>query len=131
MIFNGKISEKNLLMLLLKLDGQSPLVIKYALKCIKLYLTKFSKRKSKSIKMCCTNIYLTVDPLKFEKYCICSLLYMLVTHYQNKMLYNRVFFGANFTDLLMFSCKHRTSHSLKKQIMLFCILLNTMQFIIW
>ena len=28
--------------------------------------------------------------------------------YQNKMLYNNIFFGTNFTDLLIFSCIQRT-----------------------
>ena len=36
------------------------------------------------------------------------LLYMNVTHFQNKMLYNRVFFGTNFMVLLMSSLIQRT-----------------------
>ena len=56
--------------------------------------------------MCRVNINLAVNPLKFN-----NLSYMIVTHYQNKMLYNKVLSSTNFTDLLMFSCIHR-SHAL-------------------
>ena len=62
------------------------------------------KKVSKCIKMCCINKYLTVNPLIFNKYCMCNLLYMIVTHYQNKTLYNEVF----CLDLLKLSLIHRT-----------------------
>ena len=55
--------------------------------------------------MCCINIHLTINPPTFNKYCIFKLLYMIVT-YQNKALYNKVYFGTSFTNLLMFSCIH-------------------------
>ena len=45
--------------------------------------------------MCCTNIHLTSNPLNryLTKYYIhFNLLYMTVTHSQNKTLYNRVFY---------------------------------------
>ena len=77
------------------------------LKCIKLYLTTFSERDSQSIKMCCINVHFNVDLITFNKYCICKLLYIIVSHYQNKLLLNNFFFSTLFTDLLMFSCIHR------------------------
>ena len=65
-------------------------------KCINLYLTKFSERESESIKMCCINIYLIGNPFTFNKYFTCKLLYMIVSHYQSKTLYNKVFFIRKF-----------------------------------
>ena len=70
------------------------------LKCIKLYLTNFQKTIiTVSMKMCCLNIHLTVNSLTFENYYIGSLLYIIATHNLNKMLYNKVLFGVNFTDV--------------------------------
>ena len=56
------------------------------LKMYKLYLTNFQKRYPKVTKMCCTNIHLIVNPLTFNKYCMCNLLYIVITHNQNKIL---------------------------------------------
>ena len=53
---------------------------------IKLYL-KVTRR----YKICCKKIHLTVNPFTFYKYFICWLLYMIVTNYRNKTLYNKVF----------------------------------------
>ena len=75
-----------------------------ALKCIKLHVTKFSKQKSENVKFCCINIHLTFNTLFFHKYCMC--LYMTFTHYLNKMFYNKVTFGSNFTDLFKTVCTH-------------------------
>ena len=57
--------------------------------------------------MFCINIRLTINPFTFNTDCICKLLYMIVTRYKNKTLYNRVFFSTKFTVLMMFSCIHR------------------------
>ena len=76
------------------------------LKCIKLYLKKFSKRKSESSKMHFINIHFTINPSSFNKYCIYKFLYMIVTYCQNKTLYNKVF-QYKFMALLMFSHIHR------------------------
>ena len=35
--------------------------------------------------------------------CICKFLYLIVKHYKNKTLYNRVFFSTNFINLLKIS----------------------------
>ena len=68
----------NTVLILLKVNG---------LKCIKLYLIKFSED---------INIHLSINPFPFNTDCICKLLYMFVTHYQNKTLYNMAFFSTNF-----------------------------------
>ena len=39
-------------------------------------------------KWCCIDIHLTINPFTFKKDYICKL---IVSHYQNKMLYNRLF----------------------------------------
>ena len=52
------------------------------------------------------NIHLTIDLFTFNY--MCNVLYTTITHYQNKTLYNKVFFGTIFTDLMMFSRKYRT-----------------------
>ena len=46
---------------------------------------------------------MTVNTFTFNTDCIYTLLHMIVTHYQNKTLYNRVCSCANFMVLLMFS----------------------------
>ena len=46
--------------------------------------------------MCCMNIHLTVNVLTFNTDVIYILPYMIVTQYQNKMLYNMVFFRYKF-----------------------------------
>ena len=43
--------------------------------------------------MYCINIHFTCNPLTSNKYCMCDLLYMIVTHYMKKTLYNKVFLG--------------------------------------
>ena len=43
---------------------------------------------------------MTNNSLIFNKYYMCNLLYMLVTNYQNKMLYNIIFSSTNFVDFL-------------------------------
>ena len=46
--------------------------------------------------MCCINIHFTVYPFTFYKYSIiCKLLYITVTHYQNKTLYNLMVSAVN------------------------------------
>ena len=62
--------------------------------------------------MCYINIQLTIYLFTVNKYCICILLDITITHYQNKTLYNKVFFGTNFMDSLMFLGMHRTSPKL-------------------
>ena len=51
---------------------------------------KFFKREVKKYKMCCININLAVNPLNLNKCCICNLLYMTITLYQNDTLCNIV-----------------------------------------
>ena len=46
------------------------------LKCIKLYLTKFSEKESLRIKLFFINIHLNIGLFTFNKYCIYKLLYM-------------------------------------------------------
>ena len=48
------------------------------------------------------------NPFTLNIDCICKLLYMIVSHYHNKTLYNRLFFGTIFTDFLMLSGMHKT-----------------------
>ena len=77
--------------------------------------------------MCCINILLTVYPFTFNKFCICLLLYMTVTHYQNKMLYNKVFL---IQTLWIWWCFHAYTESIQNlimQIRLFSIILNPMK----
>ena len=59
-------------------------------------------------------------------------MYIIVTHNQNKTLYNRVFFGTHFMVLLMFSRIHRARPMFTKlmKIRKFRMVLNTMQLII-
>ena len=78
------------------------------LQVYKVYLTKLSNMISVSVKMCSINIHLTINTPTFIKYCINKLLYKTVTHYQNKTLYNKVFFGTNFMHLQMFLHIHIT-----------------------
>ena len=54
------------------------------------------------------NINLSVNAFTFNTDCICKLLYIIFTHYQNKTLYNGVFFSTHFMILLIFSDIHRT-----------------------
>ena len=54
------------------------------------------------------NIHLNDNPFTFNTDCISKLFYMIVTQYQNKMLYNRVFFITNLMNLLKIPCIHRT-----------------------
>ena len=75
---------------------------------LKLHLKKFSKREPESIKMCCINIQLTIKPWIFKTNIRMILLCMTVIQYQNKTLYNKIFFCTNLTDLLVFSRIHRT-----------------------
>ena len=49
----------------------------------------------------------------FNTNCICKLLYMIVTHYRNKTLYNRMLFETNCKDVLKFSRLHRTNPKFK------------------
>ena len=51
--------------------------------------------------MCCININFTVSPFTFNTDCICKLLYMIVTHYQNKALVQQGVFGTILNVLLM------------------------------
>ena len=60
----------------------------------------FKKEIKKYKKTCCINIDLAVNPLNLNKNCMCNLLYMMYTHYQNKTLYNSIF-GAYFTDVFL------------------------------
>ena len=49
--------------------------------------------------MCCINVHMTVNPFTFDTDCRCELLYMIVTHYLIKMLYNRVILNnVNYVD---------------------------------
>ena len=85
---------------------------KFSMVRVKVYKAiKFCERKSKSKEMCCINSsfdQLIINPTTFNKYCKCKLLYMIVTHYQNKMLYNKLFFNAKVMALLMFLHIHGT-----------------------
>ena len=61
----------------------------------------------------------------FYKYWLCNLLYMIVTHNRNKMLYNKAFFfGTVFMDLLKISRIHRTHPNFNVQFIIlhFCTL---------
>ena len=60
--------------------------------------------------MCCINIHLTVDIhlVLAQTRMQILVLAMIVTHFQNKTLYNRVLFGTNFIVLFVFSRIHRT-----------------------
>ena len=80
--------------------------------------------------MCCINTHLTFNQLTLRKYCIHNLLYMNVTQYQNKTLYNKVFFSTDFKNLLKISPRHRTNQCLITQIRWFSMIFNTMPFII-
>ena len=71
------------------------------LKAYQATLYIFSESETESIKMCCINIQLNIDLPSLNKYSTFKLLYMTVTHYQNKMLYNKLVFSTNYTDLLM------------------------------
>ena len=52
--------------------------------------------------MCCINIHLTVYRFIFNKYCICLLLFTIVTHdIRIKRCTTKYFFGINFTDMLI------------------------------
>ena len=82
-----------------------------SIKCIKLYFTKISEKETRSIKMCCINIHFSVNPFTFSVDCLCKYVYIIVTHYQNKTLYNRVLSGTIFMVLLMLSCIQRTIKS--------------------
>ena len=61
--------------------------------------------KSESINVRCMNTYLTSNPLPFNKtkYKLRNLLYVIVTHYQNKWLYNTLFSSIFriFTDFVI------------------------------
>ena len=75
--------------------------------CYKVYKTisyKFSIKNSESLKIYSINIHLTNNSLTISKCHISKILYMIVTHCLNKILYNKVFFGTNFTYL--FKCWH-------------------------
>ena len=48
--------------------------------------------------MYCINTNLTINLLTFNKYILCNLLYMIITYYQNKWLYN-ILFSRNFLDI--------------------------------
>ena len=63
-------------------------------------------------KKCCMNIYLNIDLFTFNKYCMCKLLYMTVTHNQNKM-YNKMFFSTNLNFLRHFEDFTDTQNSSK------------------
>ena len=80
-------------------------IVKY-IKVYKCMSYKISRNRIRKYKMCCINFHLIVDPFTFNKYCIhaCTLFYMILHNTINKTLYNKVFFGTIFTDLLMFSC---------------------------
>ena len=67
---------------------------------------KIFRKQSENIKICCidTNIISITN----HKYYLCKLFYKIVTHFYNKTLYNKVFFGTNLTDLLMYSRTYRT-----------------------
>ena len=58
--------------------------------------------------MYCINIHLNIDLFTFHKHCICKLLYMIGTHYNNKMLFQKLFFCTIFMDLLIYSSVHKT-----------------------
>ena len=64
--------------------------LKLKLLYIKLYLTNVLKGNQGKIKMYCINYLLTANPLTFNKYCVCYLLYMIITNHQNKTLYNKI-----------------------------------------
>ena len=42
--------------------------------------------------MCCLKTHLTINSMMFNSYYLCNLLYIIITRYQNKMLYNVLFF---------------------------------------
>ena len=44
----------------------------------------------------CMNIHLNIDLFTFNTYCACKLLYMTITHYQNKTLFNKNCFSVQF-----------------------------------
>ena len=67
--------------------------------------------------MKCKNINFIVA-LNFDKNCICDILYMIVSHYKNKTLNNRMIFGTKFPDLWMFIAYTELIRSLIMQIML-------------
>ena len=60
--------------------------------------------------MHCININLTVYSFTFNTDCIkvYKLVYMIVIHYRNKMLYNRVICGTNSINLFKILGIHRT-----------------------
>ena len=48
--------------------------------------------------MSCTNTHLTVNPLSFYKHSQCNLLYMIISLYRNKVLYNALFLSVLITS---------------------------------
>ena len=93
------------------------------LKCIKLSLTNFQKINHKLQKICFINIHLTVKLSTFNKYCI-FIIHDDNTVYQNKMLYNKIFFGTNFMGLLKISCIYRTNQKFNNKFRQFSMIFN-------
>ena len=64
-------------------------------------ISYLEKGNQKVKKMCCINIHLIINPSTFNKCCKYKLLYMIVTHYQNKTLHNKVFWCNIYIHVLI------------------------------
>ena len=85
------------------------------LNCIKLHLTEILRfRELKSTKICCIHIHLTVNLFTSNKYWIYKLLYMFVSYYQNKVLYNSFFLIQFFFRFVDFLVLHRIHPNFNK-----------------
>ena len=84
-------------------------------RCVQVFRKEIRNFEKKN---CSINIYLTGNPFTLNKYqyCLCKLLYMIITHYQNKTLYNKVFFGTNFRIYCRFLTYTESIQSLKMQV---------------
>ena len=65
-------------------------------------------RRLLSLNFFCIYTYLTIYSFAVNRYFISKLLYTIITHNQNKTLYNKELCITNFTDLMMFLHIYRT-----------------------